>query len=556
MDFLNKAYAQLSELFATMSMGARVIAGLLLTIVVVSLSYLFTHQVSNPDEYLLGARVFTNSEIAAATSAFAKEGLANWDTEGNRLRVPRSMKHIYLAALAEHGALPKDAFQFINEAVKDNSIWRSQKQHQDALKIGQQQQLSFIIRQMNGIDDAWVTFDEKIEGTFPKTKTITASASVWPTKGFHFSDQQVDSIRQLVANSIGADPKSVGVIDIATGKRRSNDLDEDGNISNLYQRTKENLEAHFADKARETLSYIRDVIVKVNVDLDDTSHYISKMRQFDLENSVPVRTNKTTDNELKTTINPIGEPGTVPNGPNAPTEVSSASTDKSTRDKKSTNIETIPAESIVEQRKVPMTPKKVTATVAVPKSYYREVWRQQNPIRKGEDPRTPSEQELKNLETKLNAQIQNAVVNVLPPKPEGADKWEPVVVIPFELIPEEKPAGPPVTAATMSWLSQNWSTLGMMFMGAFSLIMLRSMVRSIPGTTSTATAAAPSPVEGSPSLGVVSADDEDDGEEDSPEKVLQRSMSGPNLRDELVELVHDDPDAAAKVVSSWIGNVG
>ena len=95
----------------------------------------------------------------------------------------------------------------------------------------------------------------------------------------------------------------------------------------------------------------------------------------------------------------------------------------------------------------------------------------------------------------------------------------------------------------------------MMMIGVFSLIMLRSMVRSIPASTTPAPSASSHTVDGPPTLGIVSPEDAKN-EKDNPEKVLQRSMSGPNLRDELVEMVRDDPDAAAKVVSSWIDNVG
>ena len=53
MDFLNKAFAQLNELFRSMTVGARITAGLLLVVVVVSLVYLFRYESSSPDLYLM-----------------------------------------------------------------------------------------------------------------------------------------------------------------------------------------------------------------------------------------------------------------------------------------------------------------------------------------------------------------------------------------------------------------------------------------------------------------------------------------------------------------------
>ena len=48
MDFLNKSIAQVSELFRSMTPGARLTAGLLLAVVVVSMGYLFRQGTAGP----------------------------------------------------------------------------------------------------------------------------------------------------------------------------------------------------------------------------------------------------------------------------------------------------------------------------------------------------------------------------------------------------------------------------------------------------------------------------------------------------------------------------
>ena len=65
MDFLNKGIAQVSDLFRSMTPGARITAGLLLTVVVVSLAYLFNRQTASADAYLLGEQGnFTAGEMS------------------------------------------------------------------------------------------------------------------------------------------------------------------------------------------------------------------------------------------------------------------------------------------------------------------------------------------------------------------------------------------------------------------------------------------------------------------------------------------------------------
>ena len=115
MDFVNKAYAQLADVFKTMTPGSRIAVGLLLAAIVVALVYLFQYQVTSGDEYLLGGRPFYGDELTRAEAAFAEAGLnGSQIADGNRIRIPRGQKEKYLAALAESSALPADFFKYLD----------------------------------------------------------------------------------------------------------------------------------------------------------------------------------------------------------------------------------------------------------------------------------------------------------------------------------------------------------------------------------------------------------------------------------------------------------
>ena len=64
MDFLNKAYAQIADLFRTMTPGARITAGLLLVVVVVSLGYLFNSQITGSGANSCPARTSRTSNCS------------------------------------------------------------------------------------------------------------------------------------------------------------------------------------------------------------------------------------------------------------------------------------------------------------------------------------------------------------------------------------------------------------------------------------------------------------------------------------------------------------
>ena len=114
------------------------------------------------------------------------------------------------------------------------------------------------------------------------------------------------------------------------------------------------------------------------------------------------------------------------------------------------------------------------------------------------------------------------------------------------------PAAPPTLAtAAGTWLADNWQTLAVIGVGLISLLMLRSMVRS--PTRAAPTAPAPAAQPSQPRLTV--HEPPSDEEDSEPVKLLKSrfSMTGPDLKAELREIVKENPDAAATILRSWIG---
>src|SRR5688572_25740991 len=113
MDFLNTSYAQISDLFRSMTVGARITAGLLLAVVVVSLSWLFQHQATGGRVELFDGQSFSASELNAMEAAFAQAGLSGYEVHRSQIRIPRSQQAAYVAALADAKALPAQWNQFL-----------------------------------------------------------------------------------------------------------------------------------------------------------------------------------------------------------------------------------------------------------------------------------------------------------------------------------------------------------------------------------------------------------------------------------------------------------
>ena len=194
-------------------------------------------------------------------------------------------------------------------------------------------------------------------------------------------------------------------------------------------------------------------------------------------------------------------------------------------------------------------PQRVTASIDVPVSYFAKIWRQANPPAAGQPAKEPDAAELKKIEMQEKDRIKEAVVNLLPSPPLGKEPYPLVTVTTYTDIPTTPPAAESLAEQASTWFASNWRTLGMFAMALVGIGMLRGMLRS-----STPPAPLPSQSETTSHEPVESAQ----AEADQPEPILKMrrklSNKGPNLREELRQLVKDDPDAAANVLRGWIGD--
>ncbi len=187
-------------------------------------------------------------------------------------------------------------------------------------------------------------------------------------------------------------------------------------------------------------------------------------------------------------------------------------------------------------------------TVGIPNSYFAKVWRERNPAAAGQEAKTPDQAALETIRTEVLATIQKHIAGLGLPAKGVTDPNELVTITPFQDIkPGEIPL-PGIGEKVLFWLSQYWSTLGLIGLGLVSLVVLRSMVRAAPGGGETAT------------VQMRVAAEPEARPAESPESVAARRLrrltsGGPSLRDELSDLVKEDPDAAANILRSWIGQV-
>src|SRR5262245_31328024 len=382
MDFVNQAYGQLAELVRSMSVGTRIATVLLLVAVAVSLAWLFQYQVAGGDEYLLGGRPFTQSELTAIETAFAKAGLGKSQVVGSQIRIPRGQKEAYLAALADGNALPADFYKYLDDAIAADSPFASAKSLEMRRWNAKQKELSLIIGRMKGIESATVQYDEETKRGLVPQKQKTAMVAV-QTRSGQLDEEQVKAIRNVVASAYaGLDRHHITITDLR-GATYGGPIGEGGvsEEESIYAAHKLRYEREFQRKIQQQLAYIPGVIVGVNAELNPETQHSSQTVKVDPK---PVTVVSKESSKEATSHAPqlAGRPGAQSNGVgNQPVSLQQslvAGGESQTTETRS-DTQNVPGHDTTLTQIAPLVPKKVTASIDIPASYYVEVWRKRNP---------------------------------------------------------------------------------------------------------------------------------------------------------------------------------
>lgn len=562
MDFINKYLQQIQQLVLAMSVQARVTSALLLIAIVIGLFYLARYNLTGGESYLYGGRDFSQSELGAMEEALGKAGLNEYEIVGNRIKVPRNERDLYLRGIAENGATPRMAHEF-DELESSFNPFMSKEEQRNLEKARMQRKITSMITSMEGIQQCAVQFSENELPGFPRRIERSAAIMVKPTGTRGLNATEAQAIINIADGAVaGLKDTDITVVDQNTGETFSRDEDEMGLLpqNNALTQATRYWEEWYRKIITERLRAY-EPNVQVLVEVDPTLFEKGVEKVLDSTPTI-LQTENETASSRSTTGASGGTPGVLPNNPQAGANQAAAvsasqpkeSTDETSRESSSSAV----GGTISQTEKAGLEVKSVKVSIGIPRSFYEEQWLRDNPPADGEPPEPMPDTYLQDEELKMRKKIQD-IIHVLLPQPTnpGEDLLKYIVV---ETDPVEKLVQldePGATDHALAWLGRNWQTIGMLMVGVFGLVMLRGMIKSNapdPVQAPDAEEEQESSAEGALAT-VGGIGDEDD--EDAPENKLMKRFgtSGRSLKSELSELVEKDIDAAANVLKSWIGDV-
>ena len=524
---------------------------MLLAVVVISVGYLFQYQTAGPDEFLFGGQYLPDGQINQIEAAIAKAGLNGQRREGNRILVPRGLKADYLAAVVDGGAIPPNFHTYLESALSAGGPWESNETTRVRLKIARQQMLGEIIRHMDWVEDAVVLYDEQQARGLRRTAQVTASVNVKPVLGESLDPRRASILQKLVAHSVvGMREEDV----VVTSLGADNGIGPDGNVypdafPNEYYKTRVAYEQYKKQSILNALRDIPGVRVEVNADLDNTVQETTQNLKPD-KTGTALSAVTVEEESSNGTVDGGGQPGTTAQGPNRQGTLPQLQAQVQSKTSKSTEqTNNIVGQEQSVRQTTGFTPKEDWATVTIPRSYVETIWKQRNP----DATAPPKDEDLRLVQEDLITKVENIVVPLLTRQNKGEDQYKQVRVAIVDSLPLPEIVPPTFASNATAWIGNYWSTLAMLGVAMFSLLVLKSVVKGAP--------AGSGPLSGAtPTLTVHSEDSAGGGgsgggndDPDSPQRSRLRIKKGASLKDELADMVREDPQAAAAILKSWIG---
>jgi flagellar M-ring protein FliF len=525
MNLLGKFGDQLSTIVRGMTPMARVVGAAALVLVVVGVLAASWLPTLDSHVALMDGRLFTRQELATLELAFAKAGLNDWQIQGQQVRVPRAERFAYLTALSDHDGMPESFGSAWDRMLAANQWFEPSKLRELREKHAVEKELALVVSRMAGIEVATVRYDEVEQGGFPirRLKTAMVAANASDSRGLN--EDQVRSIRDLVAGSLaGLDAANVTVTDLGSGRTYpgGRKLDSAG-PQQEYTAAKRMFENGWRERISDMLAMYPGVVVAVNVELASDQPFAGAWAAPDLRASEFV-------SEGQPPLTEAGEPADEP--------------------QRFTSYKTA------------LMPRHVTASVSLPRSYFVRVWRQRNPTPAGSPPMVVPQEALRQLESGIQMTIQQQVLAVLPPDHQSSTAHPRVVVSTYDDVPSAEfpavAAGNTVATADAArdWLNQHGQTVGLLVLAAVCLVLVLKLLAQRRTT--------PLPQSGElPVTGQRRETGSDTlaAEERGPQASWDAAVAGTSLgsevpdtlRDELAALVNQDLDAAASVLRDWIG---
>src|SRR5262245_40839335 len=297
MESWRRTLYQFRDLFNNMAPSQRLTLVVVPLLVLAGLGLVMYMGVGPAEEALLSGKAFSADELKNAEAALRRGNFTQYRIDGQRILVPKAEAARYNAALVTGQGVPDSFGDELARAIEDNNpfLGGGDAQRRDRVDLGKARELVKIIKAVPFVEDARLVTQRPRQRGFHGETKMTATLGVKLRGGHELLGDLAQSLRQAVAGGFGMAPADVTVVDMKSGKAPRMP-EKDDPYNNGFVETIRDFTALHQQTIAEALSYIPNVLVSVNVDLDTTVQTREQERKYDAK-QFPYKTLEETETE-------------------------------------------------------------------------------------------------------------------------------------------------------------------------------------------------------------------------------------------------------------------
>ncbi len=461
----------------------------------------------------------SNEDLQRMQFALGKSGLSNFEIVDNRLMVPKSEHATYLTAVAEQNAAPGNMRDEDKDAPAVNPFLTRTQQ----LAIAQNQkkrQIKEMVVRLPFVEQAWFEMDKSDSRSAFQRAQQSAVISIQPLSNTSLTDAHVDTVKRMIGGAIaGLNLSEIVVIDLSEGWAHQDSTDPLATQQIRTQRVELEERRTYENRIREALKDYPGIEVTVQVDFNPmaakNNHLVSQ------------------------SVVPNVHPSQLPSATYAPVAGANGviSLDGFKSERPNLTAPPTPIALTTNPNPNQRVQKEISVLIAVPQKLVHDIFGE--PIVNRVGTLNPSDYQAalaKDTQFKFNQLESEIVKRVLPllPKLDQVDEINhPAIAV--NLIRDQSTE----TAATWpaqlkTLISKNWPSVAVLAIGLILLSIVSRNTDTAPSGTGTEPNASSSNLNQRDERPASNASDAND----------------PDVR--LSKLIEKDPNAAARVIESWI----
>ena len=257
------------SLLPSLSPAKRIAIALTLVMLIGLTAYAWKQYGTQANVKLYSGRQLSQTELGVIETALGRAGLNCYEIVDQRIEIPRSQRAAVLKAIDDANATPKSFVQ-LSHSNTTYSPFLTGAQQRNIQKVAKQEKICAMIREIQGIADVMVEYDETRTESFPRTVYRTAAVTVRPDGDQHLQTHEIETVLSTVQRAVaGLEVEDIVVIDGNSGIAHDwNSLQQQPIEVQDHDAIKAQYEAEWKSKIEEALVNYPEADIAVDIECD------------------------------------------------------------------------------------------------------------------------------------------------------------------------------------------------------------------------------------------------------------------------------------------------